>query len=408
MAIAEGSSTAFSYKKESVANTQETGSGGTVLRRVTGQLDLVKPEVTSAEKRGEFQDANVNHGTRSVDWAINGEMFGGDYSEFEAAILRRDYAGVTTVSASAGDGFTISSGVLTRAAGGSESFIDDGLYEGLVVRFTNLTTAGNNNRNVRITALTATTLTLVAVDGGAAIADSTSSETATLVIPGQFTYIPATSHTSDTFTLESWDSKTSVSHIAYGNKVGTMDLSVQPDQPISQNFSGLGIDRSSSGSRVLTSPSAAGTGAAMSAGIGFIRVGGSSIAVVTGLDMTIDVGLQNAPVILPGGSNPISPDVFYGRVAEVTGTITVLKQGYTLSDYFDNETEVTLDFFIEAPGSAPKSFKNIYLKRVKLNSASEDDPDGPVVQTFGFRALYPATATGVLRSTILLQDSSIS
>lgn len=407
MAIAEGSTSYFAYKKETTPNTEESGSGGTILRRVTGTLDLVKAEVTSQEKRTDFQEQNVNHGSRSVNWAVNGEMFGGDYEDFLAAAVRRDFTAVTTISASAGDGFTISSGVLTRAAGGGESFITDGLYEGLVVRFTNLTTAGNNNRNFRITAMTATTLTLLAVDGGAAVADSTSSETATLVIPGKLSFVPSTSHTSDTFTIEKHETKTDSSHVGRGCKVGVTEISVQPDQPVGLSFSGIGIDRTSyeTGSApVLTSPTAAGTGAAMSQGIGFVRVGGSSVGCITGLNMTIDNGLSGQPVVFDN----TSCDIFYGRAMQVTGQFQMLKDGITVSDYFDDETEVTLDFFIEAPGSAPRAFINIYLKRVKLLSATEDDPDGPTVLTFDFRALKPATATGVNTTTIMLQDSSIS
>ena len=405
MAIAEGSTTAFSFKKESTANTQESGSGGKVLRRVSGRLDLVKQEVVSAEKRTEFQDNNVNHGLRSVDWSIDGEMFGGDYDEFEAAALRKDYVAVSTVTETAStDEFTISSGVLTRG-NGAASFITDGFYEGLVIRLSGMNTSGNNSRNFRITALTATTMTLLAVDGGAAVADDTGGGgSATISVPGQYTDIPTSGHTEDTFTLESWDSKTSTSHIGYGNKVGSMELSIQPNSPPSQSFGGMGIDRSSSGSRVLTSPTAAGTGAAMSSGIGFVRVNGTSVAVVTGLTLSLNNGVQNAAVAFAN----TSPDIFYGRVAEVTGTITILKEGFTISDLFDDETEVTLDFFVEAPGSAPRAFKSIYLKRVKLMSAGEDDPDGPVVQNFDFRALLPATATGVNRSTMMLQDSSVS
>lgn len=407
MAIAEGSTTYFAYKKESTPNTEESGSGGTILRRVTGSLNLTKAEVTSAEKRTDFQEQNVTHGNRSVDWSIEGEMFGGDYEAFLAALLRRDFTSVTTISASAGDGFTISSGVLTRAAGGGESFIDDGLYEGLVVRFTNLTTTANNNRNFRITAMTATTLTLLAVDGGAAVADSTSSETATLIIPGKLSFVPSTSHTSDTFTIEKHETKTDTSHVGRGCKVGVGEFSVQPDQPAGLNFSGIGIDRTSyaTGSApVLTSPTAAGTGAAMSSGIGFVRVNGTSVGCVTGLSLTVDNGLNGQPVILDN----TSCDIFYGRTMQVTGEFQMQKDGITISDLFDDETEITLDFFIEAPGSAPRSFINIYLKRVKLTSAPEDDPDGPVIQTFGFRALKPATATGVNTTTIMVQDSSIS
>ena len=401
MAIAEGSTTDFRYKKEATANTEESGSGGSTLRRVTAEIELVKPEVVSQEKRTDFQETNVTHGTRSVNWSVNGEMFGGDYKEFFAAGLRRDFAGVTQITAD----LSISSGVVTRAAG---DFISDGLYTGLVVRLGSMGTTGNLNRNLRITALTTTTMTVEAVDGGAAVADDAGpNASATVDVPGQFTFVPSTSHTSDTFTIEKHETKTDTSHIARGCKVGVIDFSAQPDNPPGVSFSGIGIDRrsvSAGDAPVLTSPSAAGTGALMSAGIGYCRINAAQVAVVTGFDMQVNNNLQNAPVIF----NNVSPDVFYGRAMEVTGTIVVLKEGITLSDIFDDETEVALEFFIEAPGSDPQAFMAIYLGRAKLNTATEADNDGPDTQTFAFRAIKPLTATGINETTIMFQDSSVS
>lgn len=407
MAISEGSTTYVAYKKESTPNTAESGSGGQILRRVTALVDLVKAEVTSAEKRTDFQEQNVTHGTRSVNWSVNGEMFGGDYEEFIAAALRQDFAGVTTVSASSGDTFTISSGVLTRGAGGGESFIDDGVVAGMIVRLT-LLGASNNSRNLLVTAVTATTLTLAAADGGAAVADnSDASESATIVIPGQYTYVPAASHTSDTFTIEKYDSKTDTSQVAHGCKVGTLDISIQPDQAPTISFSGLGIDRAEytdASAPVLTSPTAAGTGALMAAAIGLIRLNGSSVAVVTGANLSIDLGISNQPVI----ASNISPDVFYGRAIEVTGSLNVLREGVSIENIFDDETEVELHLFTEVPGSAPRAFYSFFMPRVKLTSATPDDPDGPVVITANFRALKKATATGYNATTLQIQDSSIS
>lgn len=408
MAITEGSKIYFAYKKESTPNVEETGSGGTILRRVTGTLDLAKPEVTSAEKRDDFQEVTVNHGTRSVNWQIQSELFGGDYTDFLGSLLRRDFATVSTVSAGASDGFTISSGVLTRAAGGGESFLTDGIRAGMVVRFTNLTTAGNNNRNIRITAVTATTLTLVAVDGGAAVADSTSSTTATMVIVGQVSYIPSTGHTSDTYTMERHDRALDVSEVGYGVKIGSFDVSVQPDQPVDITFAGLGIDRtyySAGNAPSLTSPTAAGVGPALSSAVGVMRVNGVAQAIITGFSLNIDLGVQNRAVAF----NNLSPDVFYGRSAQITGTINAMRSSNALATLFDDETEVVLELFLESPGAAPKSFFNIYLARVKLNSADMDDPDGPAIQTFSFRALKPTSgATGVEQTAILIQDSSAS
>lgn len=405
MAISEGSTTYFAYKKETTPNTQESGSGGAILRRVTGQLDLEKAEVTSAEKRTDFQTVNVTHGTRSVSWAVNGEFYGGDYKQLLAAICRRDFTSITGIAASSGQEWTIDTGVLTRAGG---SFVSQGALVGLIGRLASMTVSANLSRNLLLTSVAATTVGLLAVDGGAAVAnDATSDADATMSIPGMITYIPETSHTSDTFTIERHDTKTDTSQVARGCKVGVVEISVQPDQAPTISFSGLGIDRAdfSSGSApVLTSPTAAGTGALMAAAIGYIRLNGSAVAVVTGYTLTIDDGLSNQPVV----ASNVSPDVFYGRAAEVTGTLTILREGVAIENIFDDETEVELNLFAAAPGTEPRSFYNFFMPRVKLTSANVDDPDGPVVITANFRALKKATTTGYVATTLLIQDSSAS
>jgi len=123
---------------------------------------------------------------------------------------------------------------------------------------------------------------------------------------------------------------------------------------------------------------------------------------VTGATLTIDLGLANQPVV----ASNVSPDVFYGRTAQVTGSLTILREGVTIENLFDDETEFELNLFIAAPGSEPRAFYNFFMPRVKLSSASVDDPDGAVVITADFRALKKATATGYAATTLLIQDSS--
>lgn len=403
MAISEGSSTYYAYKKESSPNTEETGSGGAILRRVDGQLDLEKAEVTSAEKRTDFQEANVTHGTRSVSWRVNGELYGGDYKELLAAICRRDFSAISSIDAGVGEEFTIASGVLSRAGG---SFVTDGALVGLVGRLSAMTVTGNNSRNLLLTSVAATDVGITAIDGGAAVADdATADSNASLSIPGMVTYIPESGHTSDTFTIERYDSKTDTSQVGWGCKVGTVEISIQPDQAPTISFAGLGIDRreyTAGSAPSLTSPTAAGTGALMAAAIGYIRLNGTAYAVVTSANLVIDTGISNQPVV---GAN-VSPDVFYGRAVQVTGTLNILRQGVVVENLFDDETECELNLIVNAPGSEPRAFYNFFMPRVKLTSAPANDPDGPSSITANFRAIKKATATGYAPTTLLIQDSS--
>lgn len=401
MAYSEGSSQYFAYKLEAVSGTEESGGGGVILRRVTASLPLVKAEVLSAEKRDDFQEVTVLHGNRQAPFTINGELFGGDYAAFIGAALRRDLSSISTITASC----TIASGVLTRASG---SFITDGLRVGHVVRLGAMTTSANLNRNLRVTAIASdgSTATLIALDGGAPIAnDAGPNASASITIPGKVSYLPSTSHTARTFTIEKHDRATDTSQVSRGCKVGSLEIAVQPDQTPTITITGLGIDRRNVGTGaapVLTTPTAAGFGPAMSSGIGYVRVNGIQRGAITALTLTLDVGINGIGVAFGN----VSPDVFYGRAATISGTFSLLKTGNDVSDIFDQETEVSLEFYIAAPGAQPQAFTSVFLGRVKFNNVEEDDPDTAVTETVSFRAQKRLVGAGHELTVIMIQDSS--
>lgn len=395
MAIAEGSKVDFILKKESTANTEESGSGGILLRRATATMELTKAGVGSNEKRDDFQEENYNHGTRTGTVNLQSELFSGSHDLIIAAALRRDHTSVTQITAS----LTISSGVMTRASG---SFITDGIRTGQIVRLGNMTVSGNLNRNLRVGAVTATTIALTAVDGGTAVADDAGpNSSATIDIPGAETYIPESSHTSDTFTVERRDAALGVSDIARGLKIGNLEISAQPDSPVTFTAGGNFIDRRKvSGSQILTSPSSD-SGALFSSAIGLVRIGGTEIAVVTGFNLTLNNQLTTKNVVFGN----VSPDVFYGRTAMVEGSMTMLRDSITLESAFDDETEVSIELFFANPGAQPQGFFSIFLDRVKINGDNLDDADDALTVTLPFKALKPASATGKTRSVIVVQDS---
>jgi len=70
----------------------------------------------------------------------------------------------------------------------------------------------NNARNFWITALTATDMTGVFLDGTAVTADAAGDDT-TFTVVGMITNAPLTSHTNDYYTFESWQSDISKSEV---------------------------------------------------------------------------------------------------------------------------------------------------------------------------------------------------
>lgn len=405
---AQTSKRRVTIKKESVFATAAGATGGTVARRTALNLNLTKQPIESQEKRTDFQRADVRHGSRMVDGTLDGELITGVWEEFWAALVRRDFASISAIAADSGDGFTISSGVVTRAAGGGESFLTDGVRVGQVVRGANFADAANNARNFLVTAVTATTMTLAVIDGGAALADvGSADEDATFTIVGQTTFVPSTSHTSDSFNIEDYLADADLAELYIGCRVVGLSLRMQPNSMVTVSWRIMGIDQEiyeTSSAPYFTGPTGAGVESVLEAALGYIRLGGAEIAVVTGVNVDIDLGAANTPVV---GSN-ISPDVFYGRAITVRGQLTAYITNHTYLSAFRNETEMELFLLFQEPGSEPADFISLFMPRVKLMSASKDDPDTVVTQTLDFEALLKGAATGYESTTLMVQDSTLS
>lgn len=406
--IAQTSKRRVAWKKESTFNTAAGASGAVVARRTSLNLSLTKQPIESGEKRSDFQRADVRHGSRMVDGNLDGELILGVWEEFFAALLRRDFASISAIAADTGDGFTISSGVVTRAAGGGESFLTDGVRVGQVVRGANFADAANNARNFLVTAVTATTMTLAVIDGGAALADvGSADEDATFTIVGQTTFVPSTAHTSDSFTIEDYLADADLAAVYTGCRIVGLSLRMQPNGMVTVSWRIMGIDQTiyeTSSAPYFTTPTEPSVGNVLESSLGYVRILGSQVAVVTGVNVDIDLGGANTPVV---GSN-LSPDIFYGRAITVRGQITAYITSNAYLTAFRDETEGELFLQFEYPGSEPRSFISMFMPRVKLMSASPDDPDTVITQTLDFEALLKGAATGYESTTLMIQDSTLS
>lgn len=395
-------------KKESQYGVLAGASGGWVARRTSLNLPLTKPPIESQEKRTDFQRADVRHGARMVDGNLDSELIAGVFAEFWAALCRRDFAATSTITFSSGDGVTISSGVVTRAAGGSESFITDGVRVGKVVRFADLSASGNNARNFLVTAVTATTMTLAVIDGGAAIADiGSADEACTLTFPGKSTFVPTSSHTSDSFNIEDYFSDTDLCDVSLGCRIVGCSIRVQPNGMVTVSWRIMGQDqvtRETGEAPYFTSPTAAGTDNVLESSLGYIRLFGAQVAVITGINIDIDLGGAATPVV--GAS--VSPDVFYGRAFVARGQIQAYVQSNAYKTAFQNETEGEVFLMFQEPDSEPRDFISIFMGRAKLMSANKDDPDTVITQTLDFEALLKAPATGYESTTFSVQDSKVA
>ncbi len=404
MAQASGIFKQIAIKQETTYGALPTASGAQLLRRVDAAFNLQKDTYESAELRTDLQTADMRHGVRSVAGNLNGELSPGSYAPYLGALLKRDFA---VVSAQTGLSLTIASGTLntwsiTRAAG---SYLTSGLKIGQVVRLTAGTfNAANLNKNLFIVDMTATVITVIVLNGTALVAEGPIA-TATISLPGKTTYIPISGHTDYSYSIEEWYNDIARSEVFAGCKFTKASIQLPPTGMATIAFDVAGKDYGQvpSASRYFTSPTAALASGVVASVNGVLRVGGVTLASVTGLNFDINADFSGDPVV---GSN-VKPSQFAGRV-KVTGQFTAYFEDGTLPAAFVGETELAITVALTTSNDPVADFVTFTFSRVKLGGADKNDSEGGVVRTYPFTALLNNAAgagTAYEQSTMAIQDS---
>src|SRR5574340_1170256 len=358
MALASGVFKQVSWKRESVYGTAPAASGFALLRRVQSTIDLQKDVYQSNELRTDFQTNDYRHGVRRVRGSIQGELSPGAYSDQIAVACKRDFTAGASASAV---GITIAgtgpTWTVTRGAG---SYLTDGFKIGDVIRLSVGTlNASNINKNLLITALTATIATVIVLNATALVT---------------------------------------------GVKIQKLNINLPATGMATVAMDTMGQNVTTANTRYGTTPTAAPTKGVVAAVNGVLVVGGTAIAVVTSLQFAIAPTLTGDPVV---GSNVV-PNVFPGRV-QVTGQFTAYFQDATMRDLFINETESSLTVAMTSDNTAAADFIVFSMPRIKVGGATKNDGEVGLVQTFPFVALFNnAGGTGISteQTTIQVQDSA--
>lgn len=403
---ASGVNKFVSYKVEASYGVAPGASGAQLLRRTGSTLDLTKDVYESAEIRTDYQDADYRHGVRRTAGTISGELSPKTYSDFFASILKRDFTSLTAVT---GVSVTIAGAgpfTVTRASG---SYLTDGFKVGHVVRLSvGALNAANISRNLLIVDLTATVATVLPLNisnGVNMVAEGPITGT-TITLIGKQTFIPVSGHTDKSFSIEHWfaDTVPTMSEVFTGTKFSKASLALPPTGIATVAFDAMGKDIVPSATRYFTSPTAVTTTTSVAAVNGVLRVGGVTVASITGLTLDIAPGYTGDPVV---GQNSI-PFLFAGKV-KVTGQITAYFDSPTLRDQFLNETEAEIIAAFTSDNTNTSEFVVLTMSRVKTGGASKDDKDGGIIQTLPFKALINnagGTGTKYEQTTITMQDSA--
>lgn len=399
MATASGIAKRVTYKKETTFGTLAGATGGQVIRRVSSDFNLSKETYQSEEIRTDYQIADFRHGVRSVEGNISGELSCGTYSDFMASAVSRNFTAITpsalgsTTIAAVSATYTV-----TRTTG---SYLTDGLRVGNVIRLTGFN-ANNNAKNLLVITLTATVATVIVLNG-TALTPETVASAGTYTATGKTTYAPSSGHTDDSYTIEQFYSDISQSEVTTGNKVNTMGLALPATGLVTADFGFMGQDLKQTGAvAYFTNPTAQGATGIFAAVNGALIVNGAVIALVTGLNININRNMTSEAVV----GSIVKPEIYEGRIS-VDGDFSTLFQDRTFSDYFNNETEVSLVCAVTENNTATANFMTFTLPRIKLSTDTKDDGEKGIVSQNSFQALKGTGLNGFEATTIMIQDSAV-
>lgn len=406
MAVAQGIKKQIAYKLQgSGLGSAESGSGGQLIRRETASFNITKDTYTSNEIVSHQQHTGDTHGVRSSSATLAGLLSPLSYKDFFSSLLRKAWAGTSNLT---GLSVTIAGSNPYTITRGSGDFLTGGIKVGDVVRLSGGSLAvGNVGKNLLVTAVTATVVTVIPLAGSTLTAEGPIASV-TMSVPGQKVWAPTSGHTNDYYTFEEWFSDISRSHVYQDIQIGSAEISVPATGNVGVNFNLVGLGyRSESGAQVLTSPTAETTSSIVSSVSGAVLVNGTQYGSITSANVTIDGQITaGEPVI---GSN-FRPDNQRGRI-RVSGSFTALYESDTLGTPFVNETAVPLVLVLQDENTTTADFVTLVMSKVKLFSDDADDGEKQILRTYSFVAELNGDGGAALanhQTIISMQDSLVS
>ena len=402
MADAQGIYKTLAYKKQSAKGTAASGASGQLLRRETATFNTAKAAYSANEINSHQQHTGDKHGIKTISGSLSGVLSPATYATLFASLLRKDLAATSAIT---GLSLTIAGSgpyTVTRATG---DFLTGGIKIGDVVRLTGGSlAAGNVSKNLLVTGVTATVLTVLVVNESTLTAEGPIAS-CTVTVTGKKTYVPTSGHTNDYYTFEEWYDDIDRSHLYSDVQLGQVDVGLPGTGNATVGLTFMGIGDSPGGTQILTSPTAETTTEVLAAVNGMILVGGTRQLAVTGLNLSVTGNMAAGEATI--GANTIS-DIVKGKV-NVTGSFTAVFQDDTLSTIFDGETATSIIAVVAENDDADADFITFVMSRVKVMSADKDDGQKQIVRTYNFTAEINGAGGAALANhqTILsIQDSN--
>lgn len=418
MSIGEGVQARLAYKKYAsgvitqnalaVSATDLGNTGGQVLRRDSNgsTLELKADFYPSQEVREDQQIVDARKGSQYVDGSIKGEWSPGTYADLIEASFRGTWAAAITASeadftSAALDG---TAGTITFAAGDP---VAKGYRVGMQIQFTNLATAGNNGVSFTILGFSGTSNRVLSVlpkpvTESADTAFNVTSVGKSLILPGR-----QTDNVNRKFAFEHFhpDLGAGFYKLFTECRMGgfKLNLPATGNCTIESMVRGRWMETGSSGAFFTAPADETGTGI-FNAVNGLLRVGGSIVGVVTGLQINMDRQLESTAVAF----QQFHPEI-HVKKANVSGQITAQLADGVFFDDFKNESEIDLLGQLVTSSAVNADSNSVYLPRIKLSAVS-NPLSGEAAQliTANYTALrYVGNSPGIPSTTIQICDTTL-
>lgn len=397
MAYQSGRNVAVSYAAEDDFGVKAAASPSKAFRPNSGQLTLAKEPIRSNEVRRDGMTTRGRHGSRSVTGSYAGDLSVGTFDDLIEAAFRGTFEPALTITeATAGLSsatLAVAANTITASAG---SWITAGLRVGDVIRAGTGFAAGNKDRNLRVTGLTATVITVaetLTVEAGPIAAYSLTRPKTLLQ-----------GVTARSFTVEEHEIDIDGSEVFKGVRVGSLQIQLQPNGMTILTFGLVGQDMevlTGAASPYFTDPTETVT-IGLTAVEAKIRIGADDVLDVSSVDLTLNLNASGQPVV----GSVLTPDVFT-NLAGVEGTITALKSDVARSQQFLNEDELSLHLLFEEHESGAADFCSFFLGNLTLASATKGEIGQDNARTQSFTLLTGVDERGgAFDRTILKYQTS--
>jgi hypothetical protein len=229
-----------------------------------------------------------------------------------------------------------------------------------------------------------------------------------LTTAGRQLIVPSSGFVSRKFGFEHYFSDLDISHLFTECRIGGFTLQLPPTGLATIEIPVMGRSMEpyeTSGAPFFTSPTDPGAMGIFAAVNGLLQVGGSTVGVVTGLNIQMNLNPSSDAVV---GQNFV-PEIFLDT-ADVTGQVTAMLQDNTLINDFVNETEVSILAYLTTTSDPDTPAATILLPRVKFGDAPVAvQGGGAQIITLPFQALkYAGSAAGIENTTIQICDTEVA